>query len=183
MARIMPSISDEFIEFPPEPFRPYVFGLTSRRNPTSVSMAATAGGDMKIIDVPPGATVADLPQIQEIARAQYLEDDGQYMLFGAITGFLFNFSPTDGILLDVDGNEVGRRMGKFWSENIGIQDGLTLNPTLSGVNLGRAAAIADTGVTVDRADMTGKLSVVAAPCVQQHHCIIQSERDRADGVA
>lgn len=127
----MPSISREFIEDQPERFSPYVFILTTLLHPTSVAMAAVAGGSMKVIELRPGTTAADLPEVQQIIRDQREEDRGQVPLFGAMTGFLFVYSESEGLLLDLDGNvcsrevggivEGGRRQGKFWPKSLQIQ--------------------------------------------------------------
>jgi hypothetical protein len=116
--------SDEFLEIKPPSFSPYVYLVTSRRMPTSIAMAAVAGGGMKTIDLPAGTTINDLPKVQNIVRKHYVKNEGQCALFGVITGFLFVFSPTAGILLDVDGNEIGRKDGRFWPQSISIQDHL-----------------------------------------------------------
>ena len=65
---------------------------------------------------------ADLPKVQGIVQERYAESKG-VPLWGEITGFLFVYSPTDGILLDLNGNEVesGRKQGRFRAQSIAIE--------------------------------------------------------------
>jgi len=90
--------------------------------PSSIAMAAVAGGGMKYIDLPDTFTANDLPQVQHIVQKCYEKNEGNCALFGRIVSFLFVYSPTEGILLDIDGNTVEPKTGKFWPQSISIQD-------------------------------------------------------------
>ena len=81
---------------------------------------------MKYIGLDFSATIENLPRVQRMVREKYAEDRGNCILFGKITGFFFVYSPTEDILLDVDGNEVenGRRQGKFWPQTVSLQSRL-----------------------------------------------------------
>src|SRR5882757_6096504 len=99
----MPTISQEFIDLQPPKFQNYIFIETSSLKPSSISMAAAAGNYMKYIE--DYSLSADLPAIQKIVREHYKEHQGQCALYGSITGFIWVRTPTEGIKLDVDGNE------------------------------------------------------------------------------
>jgi hypothetical protein len=119
-----PFPSPDSLAINPHAFVPYVFITTSRRMPTSIAMAAVAGGNMKTIKLPSAVTAESLPVVQDIVREHYHENEGHCILFGRITGFLFVFTPTEGILLDIEGSEVARKQGKFSPVSISIQDRL-----------------------------------------------------------
>ena len=121
VARFMPSISDEFLELKPPKFHPYVFIQTTSYMASSIAMAAAAGGGMKFINLPETFTAGDLQQVQEIVREHYKENEGNCILFGGIVGYLFAFTPSEGILLGVDGNVIGPRTGEFHPQSIAIQ--------------------------------------------------------------
>jgi hypothetical protein len=121
MARFMPSISEEFLELKPPKFIPYVFIQTTEYMPTSIAMAAAAGGGMKYINLPETFAPADLPKVQQIVQEHHKENEGNCILFGRVVAYLFVFTPTEGILLDVNGNEIGRQTGKYHPQSIAIQ--------------------------------------------------------------
>jgi hypothetical protein len=114
--------SEEFLEIQIPSFFPYVFLVTISRMPSSIAMAAVAGGGMKYINLPRTFTAADLSQVQHIVRKCYRTNEGNCALFGRIMSFLFVYSPTEGILLEVDGNVPGPKTGKFWPQSVSIQD-------------------------------------------------------------
>jgi len=124
MAKFKPSISPEFLQYRIPQFAAYVFIVSSLRMPTSIAMAAATGGSTKMIVLPTGTTADDLPMVQERVREHYRLSQGNVALWGRTTGYLFVFSPTDAILLDTDGNEVGPKNGRFWPQSVSIQDGL-----------------------------------------------------------
>jgi hypothetical protein len=124
MAKIMPTISREFIEDRIPSFAPYVFIVTTLRMPTSIAMAAVCGGSMKRILLPKEYTGGSLPLVQEIARKHFVKNEGRCALFGEIKAFLYVFSPTQGFLLDTGGNLLEVKSGSFWPESICTQDGL-----------------------------------------------------------
>lgn len=110
--------SKEFLEIQPEPFNPYVLIQTTRTTPTSITCAAAGGGDLKFINFPVGIGVANLLGVQRRVQRNLKENNGKCALFGDITGFLFVWSPTDAIVLDLDGNETGRVTGCFHPQQI-----------------------------------------------------------------
>lgn len=128
MARIMPSISPEFIDFRPEPFRPYLFVLSSNSRPSSISMAAASGGSTKVVEFDERLTPDDLPKAQNAIQNYLIDFEGDCPLFGTVTGFLFVQTPTVGILFDSNGHEIGPRTGKFWPASLSIQDDLPPRP-------------------------------------------------------
>ena len=85
-------------------------------------MAAVGGGSLKYIQLPKNTTIHDLPRVQEIVRSEYAKHEG-VPLFGATVGWFFVYTPTDGIVLNVESNEVenGHRIGRFWPQSISIQ--------------------------------------------------------------
>jgi hypothetical protein len=86
--------------------------------PTSIAMAAVCGGTMRFIEFPVGVGVANLPGVQRRVRRNFKDNNGKCPLFGDITGFLFCWSPTHAIRLDIGGNEINRVMGRFWPQSI-----------------------------------------------------------------
>jgi hypothetical protein len=124
MAKIMPSISPEFIELRPEPFRPYLFVLSNNSHPSSIAMAAASGGSTKIVEFDERLTPEDLPKVNNVIQNYLADFEGECPLFGTVTGFLFVSSPTDGTLFDAAGHEIGLRTGKFWPVSLSIQGGL-----------------------------------------------------------
>jgi hypothetical protein len=121
MARFTPSISDDFIEIKPPKFQPFVFVQTTSYMASSIAMAAAAGGGMKFINLPETFTADNLPQVQAIVREHYRENEGNCILFGRVVAYLFVFTPTEGILLDSNGAEIGWRTGKYHPQSIAIQ--------------------------------------------------------------
>lgn len=119
--------SSEFLEIQPLKFSPFILVMTEPNKPSSISMAAVAGNALRFIELWPDATLQDLPQVQKIVRERCARDQGSVALFGQMAGFFFVFSPTEGILLDVDGNQVegGRRKGRFHPQSTAIQDGIS----------------------------------------------------------
>jgi hypothetical protein len=111
--------SDEFLEIKDPAFQPYVFVLTEDEKPSSIAMAAVAAGGMKYINLPFGTTVENLATVQEIVH-DHAKKVG-VPLFGKITGYLFVYSESEGVLLNLDGTEVGRKQGRFWPMSISIQ--------------------------------------------------------------
>jgi hypothetical protein len=124
MAKIMPTISREFLEDRMPSFAPYVFIVTSLRMPTSIAMAAVTGGGTKRILLPKEFTAGSLPSVQRIARKHFVKNKGNCVLFGKIKAFLYVFSPTQGFLLDTGGKLLEVKSGSFWPESICIQDDL-----------------------------------------------------------
>jgi hypothetical protein len=124
MPRIRPSISKKFLELREPSFAPYLFVLSSESWPSSVSMAAASGGSTKVVEFDERLTPTDLPKVQNVIRNYLADFEGSCPLFGSVTGFLFVSSPTEGTLFDANGNEIGRRLGKFWPVSLSIQDNL-----------------------------------------------------------
>ena len=114
--------SPEFLELKPPKFEPFVFIRTASYMPSSIAMAGAVGGSVKYISLAPNTGSEDLPVVQKIVRERYSESRG-VPLWGEITGFFFVYSESEGILLDLDGNEVegGRRTGRFWPQSISIE--------------------------------------------------------------
>ena len=113
--------SEEFLEIQPPRFQPFVFVKTKLYSPTSVAMAAVGGWGLKIINLPETFTADNLPKVQEIVRKHFVENQGGIPLWHEIEGYFFVFTPSEGILLDVDGNLIGRRTGKYHPQSIAIQ--------------------------------------------------------------
>jgi len=124
MAKTRPSISPEFIELRPEPFRPYLFVLSSDSWPSSIAMAAASGGSTKIVEFDEHLTPDDLPKAKNAIQNYLIDFECGCPLFGSVTGFLFVSSPTEGTLFDAKGNQIGPRTGKFWPVSLSIQDNL-----------------------------------------------------------
>jgi hypothetical protein len=103
-------------------FRPYVFIVTSLRMPTSIAMAAVAGGGMKTITLPNATTVDDLGRVQVIVIDHFRSNEGNCILFDRIVAFLFVYAPNEGIMMDTAGNVVETKTGQFWPISISIQD-------------------------------------------------------------
>jgi hypothetical protein len=109
MARFKPSISDEFIELRPPKFHPYAFIQTAEYMPISIAMAA-GGGRRDEIHQP----------VRDVRRCRSAEGaadrpgalQGERRQLQPVVAYLFVFTPTEGILLDVDGNVIGHRSGK-----------------------------------------------------------------------
>jgi hypothetical protein len=114
--------SDAFFEEKPPPFHPYVFIKTDRRNPSSIAMAAVAGGGMKYINL--HTKSPELAKVKELVQKNFGDNRGQCALFGKVEGYLLVLTPTEGIVLDVEGNEVKRITGSFWPQSTIIQDQL-----------------------------------------------------------
>jgi hypothetical protein len=113
--------SDEFLELKPPPFEPFIFVRTRLYMPTSIAMAAACGGSVKYLQLPHNTTADDLANVRQIVREHYREHRGGIPLWNEIEGYFFVFTPTDGILLDVDGNVIERRSGKYHPQSIAIQ--------------------------------------------------------------
>src|SRR4051812_27761492 len=107
--RIVNPISREFLEGPPPRFKPYVFIETVLRIPTSIAMAAAAGGGMKFIKLWEGATTDDLPRVQTVVRQHYVDAKGGVPLFGQVLRYRFIHDTHGSIVLDIDGNEIARQ--------------------------------------------------------------------------
>jgi len=116
--------SDEFLEIRPPKFEPFVFVKTKLFFPTSVAMAAVGGWGLKIINLSETFTADDLPKVQEIVRKHFVENQGGIPLWHEIEGYLYAYTPTEGILLDVEGKVIGTRTGKYHPQSIEIQKGL-----------------------------------------------------------
>ena len=116
--------SREFLEIESPKFSPYIFVKTSRDFPTSIAMAAAGGWSSKTINLPSDTTAGDLPDVQEIVRKHFERSRGGIPLWEKIEGYLFVYAPTEGIVLDVEGNEIGRRTGRYHPPSIEIQKGL-----------------------------------------------------------
>jgi len=99
-------------------FRPYIFIETSEQRPSSIAVAGWTANQMKYIDLPEFFTSESLPLVKDIVRAHFSDHQGKCHLCGDITGYRFVLSPTESIILDVEGNEIGRENGKFWPRSI-----------------------------------------------------------------
>lgn len=122
----MPWPSDEFLEIKPPRFEPFIFIRTTSYMPSSIAMAGAVGGSVKYIPLAANIGPDDLAQVQKVVRERYAESKG-VPLWGEITGFFFVYSESEGILLDLDGNEVegGRKQGRFWPQSISIERQIT----------------------------------------------------------
>jgi hypothetical protein len=98
-------------------FAPYIFIETSREKPSSIAVAAWTANQMKYITLPSGSEEA----VQEIVRSHFKANQGQCHLYGEITGFRFVTSPTESIVLDVNGSIVRRENGQFWPKSISME--------------------------------------------------------------
>jgi len=114
--------SPEFLELKWPKFEPFVFIRTTSYMPSSIAIAGAVGGSVKYIPLDPSTGPDDLPDVQKIVRERYAESKG-VPLWGDITGFFFVYSESEGILLDLDGNEVegGRKQGRFHPQSISIE--------------------------------------------------------------
>ena len=102
-------------------FAPYVFIETTLKRPSSIAMAAATGGRMKYIDLPASFTTDDLSQVRQIVCEHYRKNEGNCILFGRVVKYRFVYTPDDCILLDTEGNEIGRQQGRYWPQSISIQ--------------------------------------------------------------
>src|SRR4051812_31768550 len=102
-------------------FRPYVFIETSSKKPSSIAVAGWVGNQMKYITLSGETTPGQLPSVQAIVRSHFAENQGKCHLYGEITSFRFVVSPTESILLDVEGAVIREEKGKFWPRSISMQ--------------------------------------------------------------
>jgi len=111
-------------------FDPYVMIETSEKRPSSIAAAGWTANQMKYINLLESTTAEDLPTVQEIVRRHFVEHEGKCHLYGSVTGFRFIFSPTESIVLNIEGNELRRENGQFWPRSIsmGDRDRVTLAP-------------------------------------------------------
>jgi hypothetical protein len=100
--------SDEFFKNRPPPFHRYIFIMTEHKTPASSVMA----GSFRFINFD---GLSEPRRIKELIQKNYGEDGDS--LYGKITGYLLVLSPTEGTLLDVEGNEVKHIVGKFWPKS------------------------------------------------------------------
>ena len=77
---------------------------------------------MKYVYIPWAVTIDKLPKVQKLAKKLFVEKEGVVLLYGKITGFIWVYSPTEAIRLDIGGDEVSRLTGQFHPPDIRIQD-------------------------------------------------------------
>src|SRR5258708_5616358 len=107
-------------------FEPFVFVQTSDNRPSSIAVAGWTANQMKYINLAEGSTSEDMPQVQEIVRSHFAENQGKCHLYGNIVGYRFVFSPTESTVLATDGNELRRESGRFWPKSISMEDNVVL---------------------------------------------------------
>jgi hypothetical protein len=106
--------SEEFLEPRPPSFHPYIFIMTERQMPTSIAMAAAAGGGMKYINLCSG--IPEMAKVEGLVQKHFADNQGNCILFGKVEGCVLVQTATEGIVLDVEGNEVKRVVGVFWPQ-------------------------------------------------------------------
>jgi hypothetical protein len=120
MPKNLPSISLEFTDLTTPPFAPFVFVVTEKREPSSISMAAAAGGCMKVIDL--SATITDLKSVQDMVRRHFSITGGNTALFGATIAYVWVKQADFGIVLDPHGVVTDYLDGSLWPNWMNIQE-------------------------------------------------------------
>ena len=103
-------------------FEPFVFIQTSEKRPSSIAVAGWTANQMKYINFAEAVMSDDLTSVQALVGSHFSQNQGRCHLYGEITGFRLVLSPTEGIVLDTEGNVLRRENGRFWPKSISMED-------------------------------------------------------------
>ena len=88
-------------------FRPHAVLLTERRVPTQITICGLVGGPRRFLVIPLDASKPPVTFVQQtLAALPSLVDSGtrRVPFFGAVQGFVVNYTPGSAVRFDLDGN-------------------------------------------------------------------------------
>ncbi len=98
-------------------FRPYIYVEHSLRRPTSITTAAFTGAPWRFIKMPKSvlgrAAESQSGWVSWRVRTHFRENHGECFLFGHITGYRWQRTSDQGVLLDTRGRIIGAKHELF----------------------------------------------------------------------
>jgi hypothetical protein len=108
-------------------FKPYIYVEHSLRRPTSITGAAFTGAPWRIIKLPKSVLNRNADGqrgwVSWRVRTHFRENHGECFLFGRITGYSWQRTPGESVLLDTRGRILGAKHESFAPPSSGFSVG------------------------------------------------------------